>query len=156
MMYEGVLLFAVVFLADYLFDTLTQSRSGMTLRTARQMVLFVAIGLYFVLSWRYSGQTLPMKTWRLRLQEKDGRVPATGRLVLRYLLLWPVPLAAGLIIKAVSWSSGLGAVDLLVVFAPFSIFIWTWFDSQQQFLHDRLLGMQLVVAKRNGANVTKS
>jgi hypothetical protein len=28
MMYEGVLLFAVVFLADYLFDTLTQSKHG--------------------------------------------------------------------------------------------------------------------------------
>src|SRR5690606_24749749 len=40
MMYEGVLLFAVVFLAGYLFDTLTQSRSGLTLRTLRQIALF--------------------------------------------------------------------------------------------------------------------
>src|SRR3546814_9891763 len=33
MMYEGILLFGVIFLASYLFDTLTQSRSGMTLRS---------------------------------------------------------------------------------------------------------------------------
>jgi len=35
MMYEGVLLFAVVFLASYLFDTLTQSRHALVLRHGR-------------------------------------------------------------------------------------------------------------------------
>ncbi|MCB5362521.1 RDD family protein [Pusillimonas sp. CC-YST705] len=145
MMYEGVLLFAVVYLASYLFDTLTQSRSGMTLRPARQLVVFLAIGVYFVMSWRYSGQTLPMKTWNLRLVENNGQVPRPRRLVLRYLLLWPVPLLAGLLIKALSWSTGLGALDLLIVLTPFSIFIWTWFDRDQRFLHDRVLGTRLVV-----------
>jgi len=147
MMYEGVLLFAVVFLAGWLFDTLTQSRSGMTLRNIRQFVLFVAIGIYFVASWRYSGQTLPMKTWRLRLLDKNGRVPAPARLVLRYLLLWPVPLTAVLLVKTASWASGLGGLDLLIVLAPFAIFVWTWFDPEQQFLHDRLLGTRLVLTQ---------
>ena len=49
MMYEGVLLFAVVFLADYLFDTLTQSKHGLMLRGARQAWLFFAIGVYFLI-----------------------------------------------------------------------------------------------------------
>lgn len=40
MMYEGVLLFGVVFLAGYAFDTLTQSRDAMMLRHIRQLVLF--------------------------------------------------------------------------------------------------------------------
>jgi len=44
MMYEGVLLFAVVFLAGYLFDTLTQSRHALMLRDGRQVWLFIAIG----------------------------------------------------------------------------------------------------------------
>lgn len=145
MMYEGVLLFAVVFLAGYLFDTLTQSRSGMTLRPARQFVAFLAIGLYFVMSWKYSGQTLPMKTWNLRLVDRDGKVPRPGRLVLRYLMLWPVPLAAALLVKALSWATGLGGLDLLIVLTPFAIFIWTWFDRDRLFLHDRLLGTRLVV-----------
>jgi len=156
MMYEGVLLFAVVFLAGYLFDTLTQSRSGMTLRAARQAVLFAAIGLYFVLSWRYSGQTLPMKTWSLRLQEQNGQVPTCARLMLRYLLLWPVPLAAALLIKAASWGSGLGGLDLLIIFTPFSLFIWTWFDPQKQFLHDRLLGTRLVLVTKSQKEATQA
>jgi len=145
MMYEGVLLFAVVYLASYLFDTLTQSRSGMTLRAARQFIVFLAIGVYFVVSWRYSGQTLPMKTWNLRLVDKDGQVPRPGRLALRYLLLWPVPLAAALLVKGLSLATGLGALDLLIILAPFSVFLWTWFDRDRLFLHDRLLGTRLVV-----------
>ena len=145
MMYEGVLLFAVAFLAGYLFDTLTQSRSGMTLRSARQLIIFLAIGLYFVISWRYSGQTLPMKTWNIRLLDKDGQVPRPTRLLVRYLLMWPIPLLSALLIKGLSAGTGMNALDLLIIFAPFSVFIWTWFDKEQQFLHDRLLGMRLVL-----------
>src|SRR5690606_41760852 len=56
MLYEGVLPFAVVFLAGYWLDTLPQSRSVLTLRGLRQGVLFLDIGGYFVRCWRYGGQ----------------------------------------------------------------------------------------------------
>ncbi len=144
MMYEGVLLFAVVFLAGYLFDTLTQSRSGLTFRHGRQFVLFLAIGLYFVACWRYGGQTLPMKTWNVRLVDRDGKTPRLPRLVLRYLLVWPVLLLAALLVKSISYFTGYGSTDLLIVFTPFALFIWTWFDPEGQFLHDRLLGTRLI------------
>ena len=144
MMYEGVLLFAVVFLAGYLFDTLTQSRSGLSLRHARQAVLFIAIGAYFVLCWRYSGQTLPMKTWNIRLVERDGSTPTLSRVCLRYLLIWPIPLLAALLIKGGSLLTGYSSTDLLIVFVPFTHFLWAWFDPQRQFAHDRLLGTRLV------------
>ncbi|VDL05448.1 hypothetical protein FR5810_02403 [Bordetella pertussis] len=77
MMYEGVLLFGVVFIASYLFDTLTQSKHGLMLRDGRQVWLFLVIGLYFVLCWRRRGQTLPMKTWNIRLVDRDGQPPST-------------------------------------------------------------------------------
>lgn len=144
MMYEGVLLFGVVFLAAYLFDTLTQSRSGLTLRHGRQAVVFVAIGIYFILCWRRGGQTLPMKTWNIRIAERDGSTPRLARLVSRYLLAWCIPLAAALLVKGASYATGYASTDLLIVFAPFAIFIWTWVDRDGQFLHDRLLGTRLV------------
>lgn len=144
MMYEGVLLFGVVFLAGYLFDTLTQSRSGLTLRSLRQGVLFLAIGLYFVMCWRYSGQTLPMKTWNIRLVDRDGRTPVFKRLVLRYLLLWPIPLLAALLIQGALMLTGYRSTGMFIVFAPFAVFLWTWLDPQSQFLHDRLLGTRLI------------
>lgn len=144
MMYEGVLLFGVIFLAGYLFDTLTQSRSGLTLRNVRQFVLFLAIGVYFLMCWRYNGQTLPMKTWNIRLVDRDGRTPSFKRLVLRYILLWPIPLLAALLVKGASHLTGYASTDLLIVFAPFTLFLWTWVDPQNQFLHDRLLGTRLI------------
>lgn len=143
MMYEGVLLFGVVFLAGYLFDTLTQSRSGLILRHARQVFLFLAIGTYFLACWRRGGQTLPMKTWNIRLTDRGGRPLRGSRMVLRYVLLWPLPLLAALLIGGLSRAAGWPSLDLLIVAAPFSIFVWTWFDPQGQFLHDRLLGTEL-------------
>lgn len=144
MMYEGVLLFGVVFLAGYLFDTLTQSRNALMLRHGRQAILFIAMGVYFVTCWRMRGQTLPMKTWNIRLVGADGRSPGTGLLLLRYILVWPVPLLAAALVLAASRFTGYSSTDLLIVFAPFTAFIWTWFDPERQFLHDRLLGTRLI------------
>ncbi|UHL65482.1 RDD family protein [Paralcaligenes sp. KSB-10] len=144
MMYEAVLLFGVIFLAGYLFDTLTQSRSGLMLRHTRQALLFVAIGLYFVLCWRKQGQTLPMKTWNIRLIDRNGASPPLSRLILRYILIWPIPLVAAMLVRAASHASGYSSTDLLIVAAPFTLFLWTWIDADQQFLHDRLLGTRLI------------
>ncbi len=148
MMYEGVLLFAVVFLASYAFDTLTQSRNALMLRHGRQLILFVAIGVYFILSWWRAGQTLPMKTWHVRLVNQDGTRPGFGKLVLRYLLLWPLPLIGAGLVYGMARYTGYASTDLLIVFVPFIVFIPTWMDPQKQFLHDRLLGTRLVSDKR--------
>lgn len=153
MMYEGVLLFGVVFLAGYLFDTLTQSRNALMLRHGRQAVLFLAIGVYFITSWRMKGQTLPMKTWNIRLVNRDGHTPSLSRLILRYLLVWPLPLLAAAAILGASRLTGYSSTDLLIVFAPFTIFLWSWLDPDGQFLHDRLLGMRLVNIERQRSPV---
>ena len=147
MMYEGVLLFGVLFLASYLLDTLTQSRDGLMLRHTRQGVAFVAIGLYFILCWRHGGQTLPMKTWDIRLAGHDAAPVPLARMVLRYVLMWLLPLLAAWLVGRLSAATGYASVDLLIVAAPFSIFVWTWFDPEGQFLHDRLLGTRLVDLK---------
>lgn len=146
MMYEGVLLFGIVFAVGYLFDTLTESHNALMFRHVRQGLLFLAIGCYFLICWR-GGQTLPMRTWNIRLMGKDGHPPSVGRLVLRYLLMWPLPLFAALLVRAASESTGYASTDLLIVFAPFIIFVWTWFDRDGQFLHDRLAGTRLVDAQ---------
>lgn len=143
MMYEGVLLFGIVFAAGYIFDTLTESRDARMFRHLRQVVLFIAIGIYFLACWR-GGQTLPMKTWNIRLVSAAGTRPGLGRLVLRYLLIWPLPLIAALLVHGASALTGYASTDLLIVFAPFTVFIWTWFDGEGQFLHDRLAGTRLV------------
>ena len=146
MMYEGVLLFGVLFLAGYLFDTLTQSRSGLVLRHTRQAWLFLAVGAYFLVCWRASGQTLPMKTWRIKLVDAHGRPPPVAVLAARYALAWLLPLAAAAGVWAISRWSGYPATLMFIVAAPLSLFAGACLAPDRQFLHDRLLGTRLVQA----------
>jgi len=143
MMYEGVLLFAVVFLADYLFDTLTQSKHGLMLRSTRQAWLFLAIGGYFLLCWTRSGQTLPMKAWHIRLVDIHGAKPSFRRLLLRFILMWALPLLGAALVWALSKLTGWPSALALIVAAPFTVFVPTWFGPQQQFLHDLVAGTRL-------------
>jgi uncharacterized RDD family membrane protein YckC len=144
MMYEGVLLFAVVFIAGYAFDTLTQSRHALMLRHARQFWLFIAIGLYFVACWGRSGQTLPMKAWHIRLVNKNQSRPSLRQLLFRYALMWLLPLAGAAVVWAFASLSHWPSALMFIVATPFCIFIPTWFTPGQQFLHDCLAGTQLV------------
>lgn len=144
MMYEGVLLFGVVFLAGYLFDTLTQSKHALTLRHARQLVLFVAIGIYFFLCWSRSGQTLPMKAWDIRLVRADGTPPRSSQLLSRYVLMWLLPLIAAMGVWGLSILTGWSSVDLLIVAAPFVNFLPTFWTPGSQFAHDLMAGTRLV------------
>ncbi len=51
-LYEGMLLFAVVFVAGWLFSALAQMRSGMDeRRRLLQAFLFVVFGIYFSWFW---------------------------------------------------------------------------------------------------------
>jgi uncharacterized RDD family membrane protein YckC len=80
----------------------------------------LVVGLYFVGFWRRNGQTLAMKTWKVRLVAADGGRPGIDQLILRFLLAWPSVLVLGI---------GL---------------FWAPFDRDRQFLHDRLSGTRLV------------
>jgi len=71
--YEGLLLFGVLFIAGYLFSTLSQSRHALDNRLGLQAFLFLVVGIYF--TWfGQKGQTLAMKTWHIRLVDAHGHV----------------------------------------------------------------------------------
>ncbi|MGI9027178.1 MAG: RDD family protein [Burkholderiaceae bacterium] len=142
MTYEAMLLFAVAFIADYLFDAFTQSRHALMLRHARQMWLFAVLGMYFVWFWTHGGQTLAMKTWRIRLVGQNGSTLMLGRALARYLLLWIFVLPTLAVLDALGsggWMAVM-ALGLALVAPPF----YALFDRERQFIHDRLLGTRLV------------
>ncbi len=144
MTYEAMLLFAVVFVAGYLFDTLTQSRNALTLRHARQGWLFVIVGVYFVWFWMHGGQTLAMKTWHVRLEDGSGRRLGYGRAIARYLLLWIFVLPTLALVEAFGlhgWAA-MGVLLAALLVPPF----YARFDRDRQFIHDRLLGTRIVTA----------
>ncbi len=152
MMYEGALLFGVVFTADFLFDILTQSRHGLMFRPSRQVWLFLIIGIYFILCWRRGGQTLPMRAWHIKLVDADGFRPSMRQLIVRYIMLWPVPLAGMAFIYALVLVTNWPGIYTFAIVTPFLIFIPTLFIPGGHFLHDRLAGTQIVDIREQVAN----
>ncbi|NML33095.1 RDD family protein [Paraburkholderia antibiotica] len=146
LLYEAVILFGVVFLAGYLFSTLTQQRNGLTHHNLLAGWIGLVVGVYFVWFWTHGGQTLPMKTWRLRLVAADGGPVSVARAIIRYVFAWfwfLPPLAAHPLF-------GLRVPQTLLI-AGVWFLLWAAtgrFDPQRRFLHDRLAGTQVVVVLR--------
>src|SRR3990167_2043088 len=88
MVYEALLLFGVVFIAGWLFDTSSQSTDALTLRHFRQAWLFFVLGAYFIFFWCRGGQTLAMKTWRIKLIAPGLPQIPFGKAMARYILAW--------------------------------------------------------------------
>lgn len=123
LVYDTLLLLAVLFLGSALFTTVAGAADTLATRIALQAVLLVLTGAYFVWCWVRSGQTLPMQAWHLRIVDKDsGRPPGLRLALIRYLLAIPGTLLAGV------------------------SFLWGLIDRDRLFLHDRLAGTRIVTA----------
>jgi len=63
-------------------------------------------------------------------------------------LMWVLPLTGAAAVWALSKLTGWPSALTLIVAAPFTVFIPTWFTPQQQFLHDLLAGTRLANVPR--------
>ena len=139
--YEGVLLFGVVFIAGYLFGTLSQTRNAMDNRHGLQAFLFLVFGIYFVWFWS-KGQTQAMKTWHIRVVGLDGQAITQQRALGRYVLSWVWILPP----LAVIWPLGLTGGETSVLFLGW-VAVWavlSRFQRDGQFWHDVWAGTRLV------------
>ena len=141
LLYEGLLLFGVVFVASYLFSTLSQTRHALDNRHALQAFLFVVFGIYFVWFWS-RGQTLAMKTWHIRLVDRNGAALTQQRALVRYLLSWLWFLPPLLLAAPWQVSSAETAVLVLGWIAVWAVL--SRFHPQRQYWHDALAGTRLV------------
>lgn len=142
MIYEGVILFGIVFIAGYLFSTLTQQRNGLTHHNLLMVWIGIVLAAYFVYFWTHGGQTLPMKTWRLKVVDVQGAPISASRALLRFVLAWLwflPPLALHpLLGLSVPVTLGLSAGWVTLWAAA------VWLDPSRQFLHDRFAGTRVV------------
>ncbi|KRI00451.1 hypothetical protein AO057_13315 [Curvibacter sp. PAE-UM] len=143
-LYEGMLLFGVVFIASYLFSSLSQTRHALDNRLMQQAFLFVVLGIYFAWFWS-KGQTLAMKTWHIRVVDLAGRPLTQRRSLLRYVLswLWFLPPLA------VTSAFGLSGAESAVIVLGW-VLVWALlsrFHPAQQFWHDALAGTRLIDAR---------
>ncbi|KWF31295.1 RDD family protein [Burkholderia pseudomultivorans] len=146
LLYEGVLLFGVVFFAGLAFGLAMQQRNGLVHHNLLAAWIALVVGAYFVWFWTHGGQTLPMKTWRLRLEASSGRPLSAPHALVRYALgwLWFLPPLALHPLLGLS-------VPATLALAAAWIVVWAGaarLHADRQFPHDRLARTRVVAIPR--------
>lgn len=121
MLYEALLLAAVLFIAGFVFTAAFHPPLSPVLRYVFQLYLLLVTATYFIWIWLHGGQTLPMKTWRIRLVSTNGQPLRLKQACLRFVCaLIGIPLGFGI--------------------------LWALFDRERQFWHDRMAGTKVVMS----------
>ena len=129
LLYDGLLLLAVLMIATALFLPLTggeaiDPRANPLLEWVYRTVLLLLIVGFFGVFWTRRGQTLGMASWRLRVEREDGALLTwadTVRRLAAAVLAW-LPLGLG--------------------------YLWILVDADRRAWHDRLSGTRVVVVPK--------
>lgn len=120
MLYESFLILAVLMVAGLAYIPVFGNADSPLEKALFQFYLLAVLMIYFLIFWVRGGQTLAMKTWRIRLTDLNGANISLPRGILRFFL---AVLSFGLL--------GFG-------------FLWMFFDRDKQYLHDRLAKTRLI------------
>ena len=120
MIYEALLLCAVLAAAALPIVMLARTADAIVARPLLQIYLVAVAATYFVWQWRRGGQTLPMKTWHMRVVTRAGSALNLRQAMSRFVFA-----LAGCLL------GGFG-------------FLWALVDREGLFLHDRLAGTKIV------------
>lgn len=141
-LYEGLLLFALLFVGALIQGLLGLLIKPLNSAHAMQVMLFLVFGVYFVWFWSQGRQTLAMKTWHIGVRDTVGQPVTRIRALARYALSWLwflPPLAACAYFHLPAGETAVIVLGWIAVWALLSRF-----HPQQQFLHDALAGTRLV------------
>lgn len=120
-LYELLILLAIWMLFTWLFVSLFGDATHGSKRFFLQLLLWFISGVYFVVCWVRTGQTLAMQAWKMKIVGPNGGLLSWRQATLRYVL---ASILVGMF--------GLSLLYMLV-------------NRQRLFLHDRLLGSRYEV-----------
>jgi uncharacterized RDD family membrane protein YckC len=126
MLYDGLIVLALLFIVTALFlpltggEAITPGESG-ALERVYQAALVMVVVVFFGVFWTWRGQTIGMLAWRLRVQRVDG-----GALTWR-----------DAVVRLMGASVSLAVLGLG--------YFWIWIDRDRLAWHDRWSGTRLVV-----------
>ena len=120
LIYEALLLFALMLLSALPFLMIAREADPVATRPLFQLYLLLVAAAYFVWQWRGGGQTLAMKTWHMRLVTRDNTPLSLRHATSRFLFAVPGALLLG------------------------AGFLWALVDRDGLFLHDRLAGTKII------------
>ncbi|KAF0100063.1 MAG: putative transmembrane protein [bacterium] len=118
-LYDAFLLTAVCLLAALPLAALGTSLPREAMIVLLRVYVFLVAGFYFALFW-HKGQTLAMKTWRIRIESASGGPPTWRQAWTRFLFA-----GLNLLLLGIGWWAA-------------------WFTRDRQFLQDRLAGTRLL------------
>ena len=120
MLYDGLLVLALLFMATLPFVAVRGGEPVEPRNLGYQLTMLFVIYAFFVFFWTRSGQTLGTRSWRMRLETADGKLPSFAQATLRF---------------------AVAIVSLL----PLGLgFLWQLWDRDGLTWHDRASGTQLM------------
>jgi uncharacterized RDD family membrane protein YckC len=129
MFYDVLLLLALLMMLSYPYVWLTGSaKPGLAIKTAYQFYLLAICFSYYAGFWVRGGQTLGLRTWRMRLISNNGR-----------------PITWAIAIKRFAWAW----LSLLCLGLGF---LWILYDRDKLAWHDRLSGTRLIMLPKARKN----
>lgn len=145
LVYEALLLFGVTMGAGLVYGLATNQRHALEGTLGLRIAVFLVLGVYFVWFWTRHGQTLPMRTWQMKLVTVTGQAVGRTRAACRYVLcwVWVLPALAAVHFSGVSGSGRtLAALCAGVILYAATAFL----RRDRQFLHDAVCGTRIVPA----------
>jgi len=119
LVYEALLV-ALIFLSSLPYVMIAHAADRAAARPLFQLYLLAVTASYFVWQWRSGGQTLAMKTWRMRLVTRECARLSPRHAAIRFLFAIPGALLLGV------------------------GYLWALVDKEKLFLHDRLAGTKII------------
>ncbi|MHB1141337.1 MAG: RDD family protein [Sulfuricaulis sp.] len=121
MFYDGLLLLALLMMLSYPYVWLTGgAKPGLLVKTLYQLYLLAICFFYYTGFWVRGGQTLGLRTWRMKLTRNDGGPITWAIASKRFAWAWLSLLCLGL------------------------GFLWVFYDRNKLAWHDRLSGTKLI------------
>lgn len=121
MSYDTLLLLALLMMLSYPYVWLTGGdKPGLIVKTAYQFYLLAICFFFYAGFWVRGGQTLGLRSWRLKLVTKDGGPVSWAMALKRFAYAWVSLLCLGL------------------------GFLWIIFDRDRLAWHDRWAGTRLI------------
>ncbi|MES0872477.1 RDD family protein [Sinimarinibacterium thermocellulolyticum] len=146
--YDGLLLLGLWMVA-LVVDTIVRDLVGLDRNWAALRAYLFLVGLgFFGWSWTHGGQTLGMRSWRLRVQRSDGAPLRWLDAALRYavmLLCWGVALTPALLqVPQLASRPHAATIRAAALIALAMGLLWTLLDARRRAPQDRLSGTELV------------
>ncbi|OYV38848.1 MAG: hypothetical protein B7Z83_03195 [Thiomonas sp. 20-64-5] len=146
LIYEGLILLGIALftaaLVVFVLHLSGAEHNPHLLRPIMQWAEFAVLTAYGTWFWSAGRQTLPMKTWRIRVVTSAGAPLSMGRALWRALLswLWILPaLALSAALQPSPRNTGLLFCAGLLVWAASGLL-----RKDRQYLHDALAGTRLI------------